>query len=77
MTHRMKKLAVLGATATVLAIGAGVAVAGDVLGNDQQAFLNDAAKRLDVTPAQLQAALRGAYDARIDAAVAADRKPDS
>ena len=35
----------------MLAIGAGVAVAGEVaLGNDQEAFLNDAAKRLDVTP---------------------------
>ena len=34
---------------------------------------NDAAKRLDVTPAQLQAALQGAYDARIDAAVAAGK----
>ena len=42
-------------------------------GNEQQAFLDDAAKRLNVTPAQLQAALQGAYDARLDAAVAAGK----
>ena len=58
-----------------MAVSAGVAIAGGALGSDteKQAFLNDAAKRLDVTPAQLEAALQGAYDARIDAAVAAGK----
>ena len=73
MTNRMKKIVVLAALTAILAIGAGVAVAGGALGNDQEAFLNDAAKRLDVTPAELRAALEGAYDARIDAAVAAGK----
>jgi hypothetical protein len=50
-----------------------VAGGGLGFGNDQQAFLNDAAKRLDVTPAELEAALQGAYGARLDAAVAAGR----
>jgi len=73
VTNRMTKIVVLAALTAVLAIGAGVAVAGGALGNDQEAFLNDAAKRLDVTPAELKAALEGAYDARIDAAVAAGK----
>ena len=58
-----------------MAVSTGVAVAGGGLGSDaeKQAFLNDVAKRLDVTPAQLKSALQGAYDARIDAAVAAGK----
>ena len=73
MTKRTKQVAVVGALAAALAIGAGAAVAGGALGlgNDQQAFLNDAAKRLNVTPAELKAALKGARDDQIDAAVAA------
>jgi hypothetical protein len=69
----MKKIVVLATLTAVLAIGAGVAVAGGALDNDRESFLNDAAKRLDVTPAELKAALEGAYDARIDAAVAAGK----
>lgn len=38
---------------------------------EQQAFLDDVAKRLNVTPDQLTAAVKGAAEARIDAAVAA------
>ena len=56
----------------ILAIGVGVAAA-DSIGNDQDAFLNDVAKRLNVTPAALKAALKGANDDRIDAAVAAGK----
>lgn len=72
MTRRMKQVVVIGALATMLAIGVGAALAGGGLGsgNERQAFLDDAAKRLNVTPAQLQAALQGAYGARLDAAVA-------
>jgi hypothetical protein len=75
VTSWRKKSAVIGAVVAAIAIGAGVAVAGGVLGSDKEkeAFLADAANRLDVTPAQLQAALQGAYDARIDAAVAAGK----
>ena len=60
MTRWKKKTAVIGAVLAAIAISAGVAVAGGVLGSDKEkeAFLSDAAKRLDVTPAQLQAALR-------------------
>jgi hypothetical protein len=66
---------VIGALAATLAIGVGAAVADGGLGfgNDQQAFLNDAAKRLDVTPAELKAALQGAYGDQLDAAVAAGK----
>jgi len=58
VTKRTKQVVVVGALAAALAIGAGAAVAGGGLGfgNDQQAFLNDAAKRLNVTPAELKAA---------------------
>ena len=47
--------------------------AADSIGNDQDAFLNNVAKRLNVTPAALKAALKGANDDRIDAAVAAGK----
>ena len=75
MTRRTKQVVVIGALAAALAIGGGAAVAGGGLGfgDDQQAFLNDAAKRLNVTPAELKAALQGAYGDRLDAAVAAGK----
>src|SRR3954464_9207478 len=38
---------------------------------EQKAFLEDVAKRLNVTRDQLDAAIKGAAEARIDAAVAA------
>ena len=72
MTMRMKQVLTIGVFALVLAIGAGVAAA-DSIGNDQDAFLNNVAKRLNVTPAALKAALKGASDDRIDAAVAAGK----
>jgi len=68
----MRKVLTVGALVTILAIGAGVAAA-DSIGTDQDAFLNDVAKRLNVTPAELKAALKGARDDRIDAAVAAGK----
>jgi hypothetical protein len=40
---------------------------------EQKAFLDDVAKRLNVTPDQLDAAIKGAAAARIDAAVAAGK----
>ena len=72
MTIRTKRFLTIGALFAILAIGAGVAAA-DSISNDQDAFLNNVAKRLNVTPAQLKAALKGANDDRIDAAVAAGK----
>ena len=72
MTTRMKQVLMIGALVAILAIGAGVAAA-DSIGNDQDAFLNNVAKRLNVTPAALKAALKGADEDRIDAAVAAGK----
>src|SRR3954468_17304643 len=40
---------------------------------DQKAFLDDVAKRLNVTRDQLDAAIKGAAEARIDAAVTAGK----
>jgi len=68
----MRQVLTIGALVAILAIGAGVAAA-DSIGNDQDAFLNNVAKRLNVTPAALKAALKGANDDRIDAAVAAGK----
>ena len=75
MTRRTKQVVVISALAVTLAIGVGAALAGGGLGfgDDQQAFLDDAAKRLNVTPAELKAALQGASNDRIDAAVAAGK----
>jgi hypothetical protein len=75
VSKRTKKAIVIGALAATLAVGVGAAVADGGLGfgNDQQAFLNDVAKRLNVTPAELKAALQGAYGDQIDAAVAAGK----
>jgi hypothetical protein len=72
VTKRMTQIVVIGAFAALLAIGAGAALAGGGLG-DQQTFMNDVAKRLNVTPDQLKAALKGASEDQIDAAVAAGK----
>ena len=73
MSMRMKQIVVIGAFVAILVIGAGVAVADGGITGDQDAFLNDVAKRLNVTPAALKAAVKGASDDRIDAAVAAGK----
>ena len=79
-----RKLAV-GATGLAVLVGSGGAYAaaagkpGTVAqkpadrGAEQKAFLDDVAKRLNVTPDQLTAAIKGAAEARIDAAVAAGK----
>jgi hypothetical protein len=72
VTKRMTQIVVIGAFAALLAIGAGAAIAGGGFA-DQQTFLNDVAQRLNVTPEQLKAALKGASDDQIDAAVAAGK----
>jgi polyhydroxyalkanoate synthesis regulator phasin len=67
---------VLALLALALIAGGGAAIAGTgVLSpkQERQAFLDDAAKQLGVTPGELSAALKGALKKRVDAAVAAGR----
>jgi hypothetical protein len=72
--HFKRKLAI---ATTVLAgaafAGGAYAAAQDSPGNQRQAFLNDAAKRLNVTPQQLSAALTGAFQDQLNAAVKAGK----
>jgi hypothetical protein len=77
-----RKLAVGAAGLAVLAGGGGAYAAGTSPtiaakpadhAAEQKAFLDDVAKRLNVTRDQLDAAVKGAAEARIDAAVAAGR----
>lgn len=75
MTNRSKTMMIVGIVGAIMAVSTGVAIAGGALDSttEKQAFLNDVAKRLDVTPTEFRAALQGAYDGRIDAAVAAGK----
>jgi hypothetical protein len=80
-----RKLAVGAAGLAVLAGGGGAYAAGNTSSPsgtaakpadhaaEQKAFLDDLAKRLNVTRDQLDAAIKGAAEARIDAAVAAGK----
>jgi hypothetical protein len=80
-----KRRLVVAATGAAVLAGAGGAYAAGQSGSaatppkpadraaEQKAFLDDVAKRLDVTRERLDAALKGAAEARIDAAVAAGR----
>jgi hypothetical protein len=64
----------VGAAALLLAGGAGGAYAASQSTRDpQQTLLNDVAKRLHVTPAQLRAAIRGAFLDRLQADVKVGR----
>jgi hypothetical protein len=69
-----RKVAIGVAGLVVLAGGGGTYAATHRSGTDErQAFLNDAAKRLDITPKELSDALQGAFSDRLDAAVADGR----
>src|ERR1044072_8470986 len=71
---RTKRGLVVGGAALAIVGGGGAAVAarGDLFGdNERQAFLDDAAKQLNVSPTELQNALQKAFETRIDAAVKA------
>src|SRR3954453_22548417 len=79
-----RKLAVAAAGLAVLAGGGGAYAAGTTSpagaapkpadhAAEQKAFLDDVAKRLNVTRDQLDAAIKGAAEARIDAAVTAGK----
>src|SRR5437879_4271041 len=69
--HRILKHKLLaGATvAAVVALGGGAYAATHSGTSQRQAFLNDVAKRLNVSPSQLSSALKGAYIDRLNAAV--------
>jgi polyhydroxyalkanoate synthesis regulator phasin len=84
MSNSAKRRLVVGATGlAVLAGGGGAYAAGQTStpaapkttdrAAEQNAFLDDVAKRLNVTRDQLDAAVKGAAEARIDAAVAAGK----
>lgn len=69
----MRTKVIAGAVAAAALVGGGAAVAASQLGSgaEQQAIIDDAAKQLGVEPAELTDALKDAYKAQIDTAVAA------
>lgn len=72
----IKRRFVIGAAGLAALGGGGVAYAvdqGSSMGNERQAFLNDVAGRLHVSPSALQSAITGALGDRLDAAVKAGR----
>ena len=74
MERGIRRRLVIGATGLAVLAGAGVAYGVTQGGsNEREAFLNDAAKRLNVTPQKLKDALKGAFEDRLDAAVKAGR----
>jgi hypothetical protein len=75
MRSIFKRKLTIGATvlaATAFAGGA-YAAAQQSGADSRQAFLNDVAKRLNVSPQQLKSALQGAFDDQLQAAVAAGK----
>src|SRR3954454_24342014 len=76
MEPRLKRRAAIGVTGLAVAAGGGIAYAAATQTSPEQerkAFLDDAANRLNTTPDKLEAALKAAAKARIDAAVADGR----
>jgi uncharacterized protein YidB (DUF937 family) len=74
MDGSLKRKVVAGAAAALAVGGAGAGIAATKLSHspreESQAVVNDAAKQLGVEPSKLSAALKKAYEDRIDAAVA-------
>jgi hypothetical protein len=73
---RLTRKTIVAAAAAIACVGAGAALAADKLLSPKQesdAIIQDAAKRLGVQPAALSDALKAAFKARIDAAVADGR----
>ena len=70
---RKRSLAIPLTVAAVAAAAGGAYAATQSGGNPRQAFLDDVAARLHVSPAQLQSALRGALTDRLNEAVKAGR----
>jgi AraC-like DNA-binding protein len=78
--HRsLKRKLVIGLTALAVVAFAGGAYAATQTSasNPRQAFLDDVAKRLHVTPQQLSSALSGAFDDQLQAAVKSGRLTQS
>src|ERR1700710_1649531 len=73
MDWTLKRKVVGAAAGLAVLAGAGGAYAVTSGSNDRQTFLNDVAKRLKVSPDELNAALKGALSDRLDADVAAGR----
>lgn len=72
MERLLKHKVLIGLVTVLAAISAGVAYAATQSGStSQQALINDVAKRLNVSPAQLRAAVKGALLDRLQAAVKA------
>src|SRR5437763_15123830 len=71
--HRILKHKLLVGVTTValVALGGGAYAATQAGTNQRQAFLSDVAKRLNVSPSQLDSALKGAFTDRLNAAVKA------
>ena len=71
---RARRITVIALSGALVAGGAGAAIAAvtkDDARKTEQAILDDAAKRLDVTPVKLRDALAAAQDAQLDRAVKA------
>ncbi len=75
MQRSLKRNLAIGGAALVVAGGAGGAYAATQSSgpSSRQAFLNDVAKRLHVTPQQLSSALNGAFSDQLQAAVRSGR----
>jgi hypothetical protein len=73
MDARFKRKLAGGAAGLVLLAGAGGAYAVSNAGSSRDAFLNDVAKRLNVTPEELKSAFQGALADKLDADVKAGR----
>ncbi len=70
MPPKMKRrLAIGGAVVAAAGLAGGAYAASSSTMNPRQAFINDVAKRLNVSPAQLNNALKGAYQDQLDQAV--------
>jgi hypothetical protein len=70
---KLKAESLVAAAAALAAVSAGAALAADKLltpKQESQAIINDAAKQLGVAPSALSDALKSAFKARVDAAVA-------
>ena len=73
---KLKTKSLVAAAAALAAVSAGAALAADKLltpKQESQAIINDAANRLGVAPSALSDALKSAFKARVDAAVADGR----
>jgi len=68
-----RKLAIGVAAVAAVAFGGGAYAATQSSPPSRQAFLNDVAKRLNVSPQQLEDALKGAFDDQLQAAVTAGK----